>query len=191
MCWRKKIEKNISEKNQMENQIAIWFFAVDICYTNKVCENIRRKNMGYSNTIQQLTIYMNDRSKGLDEVLKILGTENVNIVALNLADTSDYGLLRLIVSDPHRGRMVLKNAGYEARLIDVIAFKVSHAAGSLSKVMHQLVDGEIDIQYMYVFANGDEASAVLKSDDVARAIDILNGCGYEVYSADEAYLANQ
>lgn len=147
--------------------------------------------MGYSNTIQQLTVYMNDRSRGLDDVLRILGAEKVNIVELNLADTSDYGLLRLIVSDPHRGRMVLREAGYEARLIDVIAFRVSHAAGSLSKAMHQLVDGEIDIQYMYVFANGEEASAVLKSDDVARAIDILNGCGYEVYSADEAYLANQ
>ena len=147
--------------------------------------------MGLSNTIQQLTIYMNDRAEGLDDVLKILGENEINIVALNLADTSDYGLLRLIVSDPHRGRAVLREVGYEARLIDVIAFRVSHAAGSLSKAMHQLVDGEIDIQYMYVFANGKDASAVLKSDDVARAIDILKGCGYEVYSADEAYLANQ
>ena len=147
--------------------------------------------MGLSNTIQQLTIYMNDRAEGLDDVLKILGENEINIVALNLADTSDYGLLRLIVSDPHRGRAVLREVGYEARLIDVIALRVSHAAGSLSKAMHQLVDGEIDIQYMYVFANGKDASAVLKSDDVARAIDILKGCGYEVYSADEAYLANQ
>lgn len=147
--------------------------------------------MGLSNTIQQLTVYMNDRAQGLDDVLRILGEENVNIVALNLADTSDYGLLRLVVSDPHKGRAALREAGYEARLIDVIAFKVSHDVGSLGKAMHQLVDGEIDIQYMYVFANGENASAVLKSDDVARAIDILRGCGYEVYSADEAYLANQ
>ena len=147
--------------------------------------------MGLSNTIQQLTIYMNDRAEGLDQVLKILGDHEVNIVALNLADTSDYGLLRLIVSDPHKGRIILREAGYEARLIDVIAFRVSHAVGSLSKAMHQLIEGEIDIQYMYVFANGEDASAVLKSDDVARAIDILRGCGYEVYSADEAYLANQ
>lgn len=146
--------------------------------------------MGYSNTIQQLTVYMDDRSGGLDDVLHILGEKKVNIVALNLADTSDYGLLRLIVSDPHKGRMLLQEAGYRARLIDVIAFRVSHAAGSLGMAMHQLVDGEIDIQYMYVFANGDTASAILKSDDVARAIDILTGCGYEVYSADEAYTAN-
>ena len=86
--------------------------------------------MGYSNTIQQLTVYMNDRSRGLDDVLRILGAEKVNIVALNLADTSDYGLLRLIVSDPHRGRMVLREAGYEARLIDVIASSIS---GSLNR----------------------------------------------------------
>jgi hypothetical protein len=147
--------------------------------------------MGLSNTIQQLTVYMDDRAKGLDDVLRILAARDINIVALSLADTSDYGLLRLIVSDPHKGRLVLREEGYEARLIDVIAFRMSHATGSLSKAMHQLVDGEIDIQYMYVFANGADASAVVKSDDVARAIDILRGCGYEVYSADEAYLANQ
>ena len=58
------------------------------------------------------------------------------------------------------------------------------------KAMHQLVEGEINIEYMYAFANGIDAAAVLKSDEPGRVVDILTGCGFTVYSADEAYSAN-
>ena len=116
---------------------------------------------------------------------------DINIVALSLADTSEYGMLRMIVSDPHKGRMALKEVGITSMLTDVVALRVPHATGSLSKAMHQIVDGEVNIEYMYAFANGDDAAAVLKSDDPARVIDILKGSGFDVYSADEAYRANQ
>ena len=115
----------------------------------------------------------------------------MNIVALSLADTSDYGMLRLIVSDPHKGRAALKEAGITAMLTDVVALRVPHATGSLNKAMHQIVDGEVNIEYKYAFANGADAAAVLKSDDPGRVIDILKGSGFDVYSADEAYRANQ
>ena len=147
--------------------------------------------MGLSNTIEQLSVFLENREGRLDEVLKVLAQEDVNIVALSLADTSDYGMLRMIVSDPHRGRMALKNAGITAMLTDVVALRVPHATGSLCKAMHQLVEGEVNIEYMYAFANGSDAAAVLKSDDPARVVDILKGSGFDVYSADEAYRANQ
>ena len=126
----------------------------------------------------------------MDTVLKILAENDVNIVALSLADTSDYGMLRMIVSDPHKGKAALKDAGITAMLTDVVALRVPHAAGSLSKAMHQIVEGEINVEYMYAFANGADAAAVLKSDDPARVIDILKGSGFDVYTADEAYQAN-
>ena len=66
--------------------------------------------MGMSNTIQQLSVFMENREGRLDEILKILSEAGVNIVALSLADTSEYGMLRMIVSDPHKGRAALKNA---------------------------------------------------------------------------------
>ncbi len=76
----------------------------------------------------------------------------MNIVALSLADTSDYGILRMIVSsDPHKGRMALKEVGITSMLTDVVALRVPHATGSLSKAMHQIVDGEVNIEYMYAF----------------------------------------
>jgi len=133
---------------------------------------------------------MENREGRLDEILKILSEAGVNIVALSLADTSEYGMLRMIVSDPHKGRAALKNEGITAMLTDVVALRVPHATGSLSKAMHQIVEGEVNIEYMYAFANGSDAAAVLKSDDPARVIDILKGSGFDVYSADEAYRAN-
>ena len=144
--------------------------------------------MGVSNTVQQLSVFLENREGRLEEVLDVLAKKGVNIVALSLADTSDYGMLRLIVSDPHKGRAALKEAGITAMLTDVVALRVPHATGSLNKAMHQIVDGEVNIEYMYAFANG---AAVLKSDDPGRVIDILKGSGFDVYSADEAYRANQ
>ena len=129
--------------------------------------------MGISNTIQQLSVFLENREGRLDTVLKILAENDVNIVALSLADTSDYGMLRMIVSDPHKGKAALKDAGIIAMLTDVVALRVPHATGSLSKAMHQIVEGEINVEYMYAFANGADAAAVLKSDDPARVIDIL------------------
>ncbi len=146
--------------------------------------------MGISNTVQQLSVFLENREGRLDEVLATLAEGGVNIVALSLADTSEYGMLRMIVSEPHKGRAVLKEAGITAMLTDVVALRVPHATGSLSKAMHQLVDGEVNIEYMYAFANGSDAAAVLKSDDPGRVIDILKGSGFDVYTADEAYRAN-
>ena len=89
--------------------------------------------MGVSNTIQQLSVFLENREGRLDDVLKVLAEKDVNIVALSLADTSDYGMLRMIVSDPAKGRQALKEAGITAMLTDVVALRVPHATGSLSK----------------------------------------------------------
>ena len=144
--------------------------------------------MGISNTIQQLSVFLENREGRMDEVLRVLAENDVNIVALSLADTSDYGMLRMITSNPHKGRAALKEAGITAMLTDVVALRVPHETGSLAKAMHQIVEGEVNIEYMYAFANGVDA-AVLKSDDPGRVIDILKGSGFDVYSADEAYHA--
>ncbi len=147
--------------------------------------------MGASNTIQQLSVFLENREGRLDDVLKVLAEKDVNIVALSLADTSDYGMLRMIVSDPAKGRQALKEAGITAMLTDVVALRVPHATGSLGKAMHQIVEGKVNVEYMYAFANGNDAAAVLKSDDPERVVDILKGSGFDVYSAGEAYRANQ
>jgi len=142
-------------------------------------------------TIKQLSVFLENRAGRLDEVLQILGANDVNIVALSMADTADYGMMRMIVSNPQKGRAVLKEAGITAMLTDVVALRVPHAVGSLAKAMHQIVDGEINVEYMYAFANGADASAVIRCDDPLRVIDILKGSGFDVWSEKEAYHANQ
>ena len=142
-------------------------------------------------TIKQLSVFLENRAGRLDEVLQILGANDVNIVALSMADTADYGMMRMIVSNPQKGRAVLKEAGITAMLTDVVALRVPHAAGSLAKAMHQIVDGDINVEYMYAFANGADAFAVIRCDDPLRVIDILKGSGFDVWSEKEAYHANQ
>ena len=141
-------------------------------------------------TIKQLSVFLENREGRLDEVLDTLGANDVNIVALSLADTADYGMLRMIVSDPLKGKAVLKAAGITSMLTEVVALRVPHASGSLAKAMHALVSGDINVEYMYAFANGDDASAVMKSDDPEKAVEILRANGFDVWAEDEAYKAN-
>ena len=141
-------------------------------------------------TIKQLSVFLENKEGRLDEVLKTLGTNDVNIVALSLADTADYGMLRMIVSDPKKGKEVLKEAGITSMLTDVVALRVPHASGSLAKAMHELMSGGINVEYMYAFANGADASAILKSDNPEKVVAILKENGFDVWEADEAYHAN-
>ena len=141
-------------------------------------------------TIKQLSVFLENREGRLDEVLKTLGANDVNIVALSLADTADYGMLRMIVSNPEKGKAVLKEAGITSMLTDVVALRVPHATGSLSKAMHEIMEGGVNVEYMYAFANGADASAVLKSNDPAKVVSILKENGFDVWNADEAYHAN-
>ena len=141
-------------------------------------------------TIQQLSVFLENKEGRLDKVLDTLANGGVNIVALSLADSSEYGMLRMIVSNPEKGRMVLREEGIMAMLTDVVALRVPHATGSLSKAMHELVTGGVNIEYMYAFANGEDAAAVLKSDDPDKVVEILKAAGFSAYSADEAYKAN-
>lgn len=143
-----------------------------------------------ANTIQQLSVFLENKEGRLDKVLDTLANGGVNIVALSLADSSEYGMLRMIVSNPEKGRMVLREEGIMAMLTDVVALRVPHATGSLSKAMHELVTGGVNIEYMYAFANGEDAAAVLKSDDPEKVVEILKAAGFSAYSADEAYKAN-
>ncbi len=139
--------------------------------------------------IKQLSIFLENRTGRLDEVLATLASSDVNIVAMSLADTSEFGMLRIIASDPVAGKKVLKEAGFTAVLTDVIALRVPHKTGSLSKAMHRIVEAQVNIEYMYAFANNEDASAVLKSDDPEKVIAVLREGGFEVWSEQEAYSA--
>ncbi len=140
--------------------------------------------------IKQLSVFLENRKGRLSEVLGILADNNVNIVATSLADTSDYGMLRMIVSDPIKGCNVLREADIQAMITEVVGIRVPHATGSLYKAMDALVDNDVNVEYMYAFANGEDASAILKTKDIDRAIEVLESKGFAVWKEEDAYRAN-
>ena len=133
--------------------------------------------------IKQLSIFLENKKGRFTEVAKILGEAGVNMSA--------FGILRLIVSDTEKAISVLREKLYAVSVADVVCLHCPNQPGALAKAMDIITSAGIFIEYMYAFANGDDAAAVLKSDDPARVIDILKGSGFDVYSADEAYRANQ
>ena len=141
-------------------------------------------------TVKQLSVFIENREGRLGEVLHVLKKSDVNILSMSLADTTEYGLLRLIVSDPKLGKEKLAEDGFSTMLTDVIVLKINHEAGSLQGLLGILSESDINIEYMYAFANGADASAVLKSDNPEKVVEILKRNGFDVYSADEAYHAN-
>jgi hypothetical protein len=136
-------------------------------------------------TIRQLSVFLENKSGRLQEVLDVLGSENINITALTIADTSEYGILRLIVNDPENGYKHLKARGFSVNLTDVLSLLVSHKAGSLSKVLKKFSEEKLSIEYMYAFSLGDKAIIVLRTDDRNKAFEIVDRNRFAVINEDE------
>ena len=136
--------------------------------------------------IKQLSVFIENREGRLDEVLEALKEENINIVSLSLADSSDYGLLRMIVSDADKAKTALKDKGFTAMLTPVLGVKLSHQVGQLQVLLAEICKAGINIDYMYALATGsDDASIVIKTSDLDEAAKVLSKTGVEFIKADE------
>lgn len=134
----------------------------------------------------QLSVFIENRQGRLGEVLKVLKNNKVNILSLSLADTTEYGLLRLIVDDAKLGKEQLSINGFSAMLTEVLIIKISHQAGSLQKLLEILSEKDINIEYMYgLSTEGTEATVVLKSNDVIGAEKMLSDNGITTLSVEE------
>ena len=140
--------------------------------------------------LKQLSVFLENREGRLSEVLRILAENKINIVAVSLADTSDYGLLRMIVSEPLKGCNVLREEGMQEMITEVIGIRVPHATGSLCKAMDLLLANNVNVEYMYAFANGEDASAVVKTENMDKAVQVLKEGGFDVWSEEDAYHIN-
>ncbi|MFP4698075.1 MAG: ACT domain-containing protein [Eubacteriales bacterium] len=137
--------------------------------------------------IKQLSIFLENKTGRLTEVTQTLGNNGINISALSVADTSEYGILRLIVSNPEKAVEVLKESGFSVSLTDVICIKVPHTNGALNKALQIFSKENISIEYMYAFAVDNNASVIMKVKDIHKSIDILKEHQLELINADEAY----
>lgn len=135
---------------------------------------------------KQLSVFIENRQGRLGEVLNVLKDNDVNILSLSLADTTEYGLLRLIVNNPEKGREKLKENGFSTMLTDVLVIKISHKVGSLRSLLQVFTENALNIEYMYGLSiDGEKASVVVKTDDLAKAQGVLNDLNYKTFSIEE------
>ena len=137
-------------------------------------------------TAKQLSVFIENRKGRLGEVLHVLKENDVNIFSLSLADTTEYGLLRVIVNNPEKAREVLINAGFSSMLTDVLIIKIPHVAGSLQEILEVIANNGVNIEYMYgLSVEAEDASVVMKTNDLALACEVLKKENIGTMTIDE------
>ena len=130
--------------------------------------------------VKQVTVFIGNKEGRIEKVTEILKENDINITSLSLAESVDFGLLRLIVSDPEKAKDALKAEGLSARLSDVIAVEISNEPGSLHELLTALT--EFNIEYMYVLSSGEKASMIMKIKDYEAAETVITASGFTVLS---------
>ena len=138
---------------------------------------------------KQLTIFIENRSGRLSEVLNVLKENDVNILSLSLADTTEFGLLRLIVDNAARGKEKLTENGFSSLLSDVSIIQIPHKVGSLQELLRIIDEDGVNIEYMYGLSiESSKAYVVLKASNSEKLEKILEENGILTISSEE--LAN-
>lgn len=138
--------------------------------------------------MKQLSVFLENRKGRLDECLSALTDNNINVVSLSLADTTDFGMLRLIVSDPEKARDTLKSRGFSATLSEVVGVKMPHVPGALQGALRVVADNDINIEYMYALCTKtDEAAIVIKPSDIEKTQKVLTDKGYSLFTEGDLF----
>ena len=131
-------------------------------------------------TIKQLSVFLENKTGRINDVTRILGKHGINMHAFSMAETTDFGILRLIVSEVEKAVEILRAENFAVMLTDVICIKCSNAAGALSYILEQLSEKEIFIEYMYAFADGDKANVVIRPNEIEKCLGVLDSCACEL-----------
>ena len=137
----------------------------------------------------QISVFLENKAGRLAEVTRTLAGASINIRALSLADTSDFGILRLIVNDNAKAEKALKDAGFTVRTTRVVAVEVSDKPGGLMSILEFLDSRKINVEYMYAFVRQKEDNAVMifRFDDTDSALEALTEKGFSVIKGEELY----
>ena len=139
--------------------------------------------------VNQISVFLENKSGRLAEVTNTLGASGIDISALSIADTTDFGILRLIVNQPEKARKVLEENGFTVSCTSVIAIAVKDEPGGLAKALDILNKESIGIEYMYAFVGkcSEEAMVILRTEEPERAIKVLTDNGIKVLSSNAVY----
>ena len=138
-------------------------------------------------TVNQLSVFVENKPGRLSEITSILQQQSVDIRALSVADTTHFGILRLIVDKPAQAENALKEAGFTVSLTKVIAIGVSDRPGGLAEAMAVLSGGGISVEYMYAFISREEKTAyvILRVDDIDKAVELIQANRIPLLTEDE------
>lgn len=139
--------------------------------------------------VEQISVFLENRAGRLAEVTHTLAEAGINIRALSLADTSDFGILRLIVHDHEKAKMALKDKGFTVGRTSVVAVEVSDKPGGLDNILQLLGTRGVNVEYMYAFVqqSGSNAVLIFRFDRTDQAIEVLQDAGIPVISGDRLY----
>lgn len=133
--------------------------------------------------VKQLSVFMENRQGRLEQATEVLKGNGINILSMSMADTTEYGMLRMVVSDPERAKNALREKGFSAMLTDVLAVRLEDQVGALHKLTHILCSKGLNIEYMYALASGECRAMIVKaSDGEAAARAVLDG-GLALYGS--------
>lgn len=138
---------------------------------------------------EQISVFLENKAGRLSEVTRILSEAGVNIRALSLADTSDFGILRLIVNDNNKAKEALKKHGFTVGKTDVVAVEVDDRPGGLHRILDILHRSNVNVEYMYAFVqqSGDNAVIIFRFDNLDEAIKVLQDNGVKVIEGSKLY----
>lgn len=139
--------------------------------------------------VKQVSVFVENKTGRLAEVTSVLGDNGIDISALSIADTTDFGILRLIVNKPEEAEKILGESGFTVSSTDVIAIAIPDTPGSLSKALKTLDTSSIGIEYMYAFVgkSTDEALVILRTENPERAAELLEDSFIRVLNEKEVY----
>ncbi len=139
--------------------------------------------------VEQISIFLENKAGRLAEVTKVLAEAGINIRALSLADTSDFGILRLIVNDTEKAKQALKENGFTVGKTTVVAVEVEDKPGGLNKILEILKKAGINVEYMYAFVqqSGNNAVLIFRFDNTDEAIKVLVENGVKVIEGKTLY----
>lgn len=140
--------------------------------------------------VKQLSIFLENKPGRVAEATGILNDANINIRALSVADTTDYGILRLIVDDFEKAYSVLKKNKYSTSLTDVIAVEIEDTPGGLHKALVVFGKENINVEYMYAFVSwkkNDTALIIFRVENIEKAVEVLQNSNFKVISMEELF----
>lgn len=141
------------------------------------------------NSIQQISVFVENETGKLAELTKLIGDAGIDLCALSLADTRDFGILRIIVNKPDETCALLSSNGWTYKITPVIGVKVPDVPGGVAGILAALSAANVNVEYMYAYVNRTpgEADTIFRVDDEDAALAALQGAGIEILKPEEAY----